>query len=126
MSATVDPEVTPVTLPAPLVRPEPEPNEQTHPKRQPPYGVVLHNDDINSFDHVIGVLRKVFHYGFAWAFWLTLKTHVSGQCIVWSGSLELAELKAEQIRSCGPDPRATQRGAQPLRVTVEALPGDGS
>jgi ATP-dependent Clp protease adapter protein ClpS len=23
---------------------------------------VLHNDDLNTFEYVIGVLRKVFHY----------------------------------------------------------------
>src|SRR3954454_19563313 len=96
---------------APVVRPKSTPREETRTKRRPPYAVVLHNDDVNGFDFVVGVLRKVFHYGRLKAFRLTLKAHVSGRCIVWSGSLEVAELKAEQIRSCGPDPNTIARGA---------------
>jgi ATP-dependent Clp protease adaptor protein ClpS len=125
--ASANSDVAPVEpLPAPIVRPRTTPDEQTRVKKQPPYAVVLHNDDINSFDFVIGVLRKVFNYGLPRAFWLTLKAHVSGRSVVWSGSLEVAELKAVQIRSCGPDPspRAVQRGASPLRVNIEPLPGD--
>jgi ATP-dependent Clp protease adaptor protein ClpS len=83
----------------------------------------LHNDDANGFDFVIGVLCKVFHYSSIKSFRLTLKAHVSGRCIVWSGALEVAELKADQIRACGPDPESRSRGGLPLRVTVEPLPG---
>src|SRR4051794_35057801 len=78
--------------------------EKNKPKRLPPYAVVLHNDRINGFDHVIRVLRKVFHYGGGKAFLLTLRAHVGGRCIVWTGSLEVAELKAQQVHDCGPDP----------------------
>jgi ATP-dependent Clp protease adaptor protein ClpS len=83
---------------------------------------VLHNDDLNGFAYVVDVLRKVFHYGRPKAFWLTLRAHLTGQSVVWSGSLEVAELKADQVRSCGPDPSARSRGALPLRVSVEPLP----
>ncbi len=119
----IEPPAPPAEVPVePVVRPAPVPRERTELKRQPPYMVVLHNDDRNGFDFVIGVLRKVFHYGGLKAFWLTLKAHVTGRCCVWTGSLEVAELKADQIRSCGPDPSAKPRGAQPLRVSVEPLP----
>ena len=53
---------------------------------------------------------------------LTLEAHETGRSVVWSGSLEVAELKADQIRSCGPDPRAASASALPLRVTIEPLP----
>ena len=78
---------------------------------------MLHNDNINSFEWVIRVLRKVFGYGYWKALKLTMQAHNYGQSIVWSGSLEVAELRAEQIVSCGPDPAMLNRGAQPLRVT---------
>ena len=110
-------------LPVPTVRPATTPRERTEVKRQPPYAVLLHNDDINGFDYVVGVLRKVFGYGRLRAFWLTMKAHVGGRVAVWSGSLEVAELKADQLRSCGPDPNMRSRGALPLRVSVEPLPG---
>ena len=90
---------------------KPSPREDATPKRQPPYAVVLHNDDVNTFDHVVAVLRKVFQYDRMKAFRLTLQAHQAGRSIVWSGSLEVAELKADQIRSCGPDPSMMSRGA---------------
>jgi ATP-dependent Clp protease adaptor protein ClpS len=111
------------TGPSPGVLPAAEPREQTKTRRQPPYAVVLHNDDVNGFEFVVGVLQKVFRYGALKAFWLTLKAHLTGRSVVWSGSLEVAELKAEQVRGCGPDPNMAHRGAQPLGVSVEPLPG---
>ena len=96
---------------------------RAQPKRQPPYAVVLHNDPINGFGYVIGVLRKVFRCGGGKCFWLTLKAHTAGRSIVWSGSLEVAELKCEQVRGCGPDPEKVKDGARPLKVTAEPLPG---
>ncbi len=98
------------------------PDERTESKRQPPYAVILHNDDFNGFDFVVGVLRKVFHYGRVKAFKLTMTAHAAGRSNVWSGALEVAELKADQIRSCGADPAAKSRGALALRVTIEPLP----
>jgi len=110
------------TVPQPIVQPTTIPREETKVKRQPPYAVVLHNDDLNGFDYVVGALRKVFNYSLVKAFWLTLKVHVTGRSIVWTGSLEVAELKADQLRSCGPDPNMKHRGAPPLGVSIEPLP----
>jgi len=104
-------------------RPDVKPVEKNKPKVLPPYAVILHNDDVNGFDHVISVLRKVFHYGRIKAARLTLEAHLKGRSIVWSGQLEHAELKADQIRACGPDPVMKARGATTLKVTVEPLPG---
>jgi ATP-dependent Clp protease adaptor protein ClpS len=99
-----------------------QPVTRPNPKRQPPHAVVLHNDPVNGFDYVVGVLRKVFRYGRARSFWLTLRAHTAGRSIVWTGTLELAELKAEQVRDCGPDPRKVESGGTPLKVTIEPLP----
>ncbi len=88
---------------------------------QPPYGVMLHNDDVNGFDWVIKVLQKVFGYGNWKSLKLAMQAHNSGQSIIWSGSLEVAELRAEQVVSCGPDPATVHRGARPLRVTLEPM-----
>jgi ATP-dependent Clp protease adaptor protein ClpS len=95
---------------------------RSKPKRQPPYAVVLHNDDHNGFEHVVCVLRKVFNYDKTKAYQLMLQAHLRGQSIVWSGTLEVAELKADQIRSCGADPDRREAGALPLTVTLEPLP----
>ena len=109
-----------------LPKPAPKriPRDKTDPraKPQPPYAVIIHDDPINGFLYVIQVLRKVFHYPSIKAFRLTLQAHCTGRSIVWSGVLEVAELKADQIRACGPDPRHVKNGAQPLAVTTEPLP----
>ena len=107
----------------PAPRAERKVHERTKPKRQPPYAVILHNDDLNTVEHVIGVLRKVFNYDRTKAVQLTLEAHKTGRSAVWSGTLELAELKADQIRACGPDPEMKASGALALRVTIEPLAG---
>lgn len=106
---------------APERRKKRKTEEHNRPKRQPPYAVVLHNDDLNGFDFVIRCLRKVFGYGRVKSFRLTMRAHFSGRAHVWSGTLEVAELKADQLRSCGADPAMAAAGATTLSVTIEPL-----
>jgi ATP-dependent Clp protease adaptor protein ClpS len=95
----------------------------TRPKKQPPYAVVLFNDDQHTFQYVIETLTKVFGYPQEKSYSLALQIHNAGKGIVWSGSREVAELKRDQIRSAGPDFYATKKVEFPLGVTVEPLPG---
>jgi ATP-dependent Clp protease adaptor protein ClpS len=97
----------------------PDTDTETRTRRQPPYAVILHNDDLNGMPFVVGVLRKVFGYGVVRCVRLMLEAHRKGRAVVWVGAMEVAELKADQVRSCGPDPLAAPRGAQPLAVSVE-------
>jgi ATP-dependent Clp protease adaptor protein ClpS len=97
----------------------PETDTDTETRRQPPYAVILHNDDINSMDFVIAVLRKVFGYTDEKCFQLMIEAHDTGRSVVWVGPMEVAELKADQIHACGADPHQKARGAQPLGVSVE-------
>ena len=95
----------------------PETDTETKTRRQPPYAVILHNDDVNSMEFVVAVLRKVFGYTVEKCVELMLEAHEKGRAAVWVGPLEVAELKADQIHSCGGDP--ARPGAEPLRVTLE-------
>jgi ATP-dependent Clp protease adaptor protein ClpS len=124
MPKTEAPPVPSETQSEPIVRPTTKRRRRSKAKRQPPYAVVLHNDDVNGADHVVVSLRKVFNYGLTKAIGLMLQAHVIGQSIVWTGNFEVAELKADQLRSCGPDPNMRERGALPLRVSIEPLPGE--
>ena len=103
-------------LPTPEVVPDEE--TETRTRRQPPYAVILHNDDSNSMDFVVLVLRKVFGYAVEKCVELMMEAHEKGKVAVWIGALEVAELKADQIRSCGADPFVKQ-GGHPLGVSVE-------
>ena len=105
---------------APAVLPELDTDTDTVTRRQPPYAVILHNDDITSMDWVILVLRKVFGYTVEKCYELMIDAHETGCSVVWVGSLEVAELKADQMIGCGADPSQRKKGAEPLRVTVEA------
>jgi len=102
--------------PLPDVLPEQE--TETRTRRQPPYAVILHNDDSNSMDFVVMVLRKVFGYTVEKCVELMLEAHNKGRAAVWVGALEVAELKADQIRSFGADP-FVKKGGHPLGVSVE-------
>ena len=100
--------------------PDLETDTETRTRRQPPYAVILHNDDISSMDWVLLVLRKVFGYSVEKCYELMLEAHETGRSVVWIGSLEVAELKADLMIGCGADPRTADRGSEPLRVTVES------
>jgi ATP-dependent Clp protease adaptor protein ClpS len=92
-------------------------------KTQPPYAVIVENDEFHTWMYVIEVLQKVFGYGEEKAYLLTAQVHFSGQAIVWSGALEVAELKRDQIRGFGPDVHASKPVEFPLGVRIEPLPG---
>lgn len=108
----------------PIVRPRRKPRHRTNkrPKKQPPYAVIIENDDFHTFIYVIEVLQKVFGYGLEKAFPFTRTIHTTGRAVVWSGTLEVAELKRDQIRSYGPDDYAPRPVRFPLGVTIEPLP----
>src|SRR5438093_13245330 len=83
--------------PLPDVVPEIESETQT--RRQPPYAVILHNDDRNGMDFVVMVLRMVFGYEVEKCVGLMFEAHETGRCAVWVGPMVVAEPKADQIRS---------------------------
>ena len=93
------------------------------PKVQPPYAVVVLNDDEHSFQYVIDTFMKVFGYPLEKSYSLALQIHTEGKAIVWSGTREVAELKRDQIRSAGPDFYGEKKVDFPLGMTIEPLPG---
>lgn len=90
-------------------------------KKQPPYAVIVLNDDDHTFDYVTNALTKVFKYELEKCFQLTKEIHEKGRAIVWTGSLELAELKKEQIQSMGPDHWSPKKVEYPLGVDLEPV-----
>lgn len=99
--------------------PDTETETDARTKQLPPHAVVLHDDDHNTMPFVVAVLQKVFGYTLEKCVELMLSAHRTGRTVVWVGPLEVAELKADQIHSCGPDPTATK--SQPLHATVEPV-----
>ena len=68
----------------------------------PPYNVLLHNDDVNSMDHVVrSLVRSVPGLSRAAAVSIMLEAHLTGVAVVTTCPLELAELYRERLESCG-------------------------
>jgi ATP-dependent Clp protease adaptor protein ClpS len=111
------------TLEPPAIPKQRQQERSSRPKPQPPYAVILFNDDIHTFEFVTNTLTKVFGYPTEKSFSLALQIHVEGKGIVWSGTRELAELKRDQIRSAGHDFNGIKAIETPLSVIVEPLPG---
>jgi ATP-dependent Clp protease adaptor protein ClpS len=93
----------------------PDPNTATDTSAEqrveqlPPYKVVLHNDDVNSFDHVIVVILKLTPLKPPEAVEKTVEAHETGQSVLLVTNKERAELYVEQFATfsltvtCEPD-----------------------
>jgi ATP-dependent Clp protease adaptor protein ClpS len=110
------------SFPDVLVTTKPKEREQTRTRRVPPYHVILENDDYHSMDFVVDVLRKVFGSPLERALQLMLQAHTTGRAIVWTGPLEVAELKADQIRTFHEIHAENSKDLGPLGCTVEPAP----
>jgi ATP-dependent Clp protease adaptor protein ClpS len=86
-------------------RPKARPAEQTQTRTEPPYNVIILNDEEHTFDYVIELLTKIFRHATATAETLTWRIHNTGRAIVFTAHKELAELKRDQVLAYGPDPR---------------------
>jgi ATP-dependent Clp protease adaptor protein ClpS len=87
---------------ATVAKPKTETKTQT--KVQPPYKVILMNDDDHSVQYVVNMMQKLFGHPVDKGVKIAEEVHTKGRCIVWTGALEIAELKQEQIHDFGPDP----------------------
>ena len=90
-----------ITLPRTSRRLKEEEKEKT--KRQPPYNVILYNDDDHSFDYVIAMLQQLFGHPREKGLLMAWKVHNESRVIVDTTSKERAELKRDQIHAFGPD-----------------------
>jgi ATP-dependent Clp protease adaptor protein ClpS len=77
--------------------------EKAAPKRQPPYHVVLWNDEDHTYQYVIVMLMELFGYPTEKGYQLAKEVDTEGRVIVMTTTLEHAELKRDQIRAYGKD-----------------------
>jgi ATP-dependent Clp protease adaptor protein ClpS len=100
----------------PVVHPE----NQT--KLQSPYHVVLWNDDDHSYEYVIEMLGKLFGQGRETAFRMAQEVDQAGRCNVFTGTLEQAEFKRDQIHAYGAD-RRIERCKGSMSASIEPAEG---
>jgi ATP-dependent Clp protease adaptor protein ClpS len=66
----------------------PEVAEKVSVKNDQEHEIILYNDDVNTFDHVIRCLIKICKHTFMQAEQCAYLVHFTGKCIVKTGSLE--------------------------------------
>ena len=69
------------------------------PEMLPPYKVLLHNDEVNTFEHVIVTIVRLTALGPEEAVQRTLEAHVAGLALLVVTHKERAELYQEQFAS---------------------------
>ena len=105
-----------------LPRTAKKPKEKENVKRQPPYNVILLNDDDHSYEYVITMLQQLFGYPVEKGFQMAKEVDTTGRVIVLTTTREHAELKRDQIHAFGPDP-LIPRCQGSMSATIEPAPG---
>ncbi len=101
---------------------KPDADERKKPKRQPPYNVVLWNDDDHTYAYVIAMMMQVFGHTFERGYQIAKTVDTQGKAIVLTTTLEHAELKRDQIHAFGRDEEIDDcQGA--MYATIEPAAG---
>lgn len=99
---------------------QPETVEET--KLQPPYHVVLIDDQDHTYEYVIEMLGRIFGHSRERAFQMAREVDTTGRVIVYTGALEQSEFKRDQIHAYGKDWRIPHcKGS--MSATVEPAEG---
>ena len=86
------------------VRPTNRDKKKNEPKKEPRFHVILWNDDDHTYEYVIIMLHTLFGYSVEKGFQLAREVDTRGKAIIFTSSLEQAEIKRDQILGFGPDP----------------------
>jgi len=78
-------------------------DKKKKPKRQPPYHVILWNDDDHTYEYVIRMMQKLFGHPIEQGMLIAQEVDARGRAIVMTTTRELAELKRDQIHAYGKD-----------------------
>src|SRR5437879_1777630 len=96
--------------------------QEKPPAKQPPYNVILLNDDDHTYEYVIRMLRQLFGHNEEKGYLMAKEVDTSGRVIVLPTTKEHAELKRDQIHAFGPDP-LLDRCQGSMSATIEPAPG---
>jgi ATP-dependent Clp protease adaptor protein ClpS len=105
-----------ITLPE-VAQPEQDLEEIV--QRQPPYNVVLLNDDDHTYTYVILMLKELFGYPEEKGFQMAKEVDTTGRVIVLTTTKEHAEFKQDQIHAYGADPFLGRPCAGSMTAIIE-------
>lgn len=98
-----------------------KPAPTTRTKRQPQYAVVVLDDDLHTFAYVIDALCRICGHSSEEAYRLAMEIDSQGLAVVWTGAMEVAELKRDQIIGFGTDIYAYSPASFPLGCYIEPV-----
>lgn len=101
----------------PLVAPA-KPRLQPLPELEPPYHVILHDDDTHTYEYVVEMLAAIFGYDVPVAYKMACHVDSYGRVVVATCHKELAELRVDQIENYGADPRMKESTSS-MHATME-------
>lgn len=105
-----------------VAEPETKRQARNKPKRQPPYHVILWDDTDHTFDYVINMMGQLFRMPRERGYQLAKEVDTSGRAICMTTTLELAELKRDQIHAFGRDDASAHcKGS--MSATIEPAEG---
>ena len=88
------------------------------PKQEPPWHVILLDDDHHTFRYVVEMLEDIFGHSVKTGFKMATEVHETGRVVVATVHKELAELRQEQIHLYKPrQPYPDCRGQ--MRAVIE-------
>lgn len=88
-------------------------DEDTDSELEPPFKVLVHNDDVTPYDFVVGVLRRFFELDRMTAEQVTYQAHVTGTAYVTTLPRSEAEKRVGRARF------AASLEGYPLTFTIE-------
>jgi ATP-dependent Clp protease adaptor protein ClpS len=93
------------------------------PRQAPLYHVVLLDDDDHTYEYVIEMLGRLFHFSVQKAYRMACEVDATGRVIVATAVLEQAEFKRDQIHAYGPDWRIEASQGSMSAILEQAVDG---
>ena len=101
---------------ATIEKPSVEENQKV--KKQPPYNVILWDSPKHTWAYVIVMLKFLFGYPYEKGYQMADEVNSKGKVVVKTTTLELAELKRDQILAFGKDD-AVEGCSGSMHATIE-------
>lgn len=111
------------TVEPPAVRPKQRAKDKRKTKRQPPYHVILWNDEDHTYQYVILMMRQLFGHPIEMGMRIAMEVDTGGRAVVMTTTREHAELKRDQIHAYGRD-ELIDGCVGSMWASIEPAPGD--
>ena len=82
------------------------------------YSIVIHDDNLHYFHLLVKTLMHVFRYNKEYSEYLVQQLHKHKEVMIWSGVLEQAEYKIEELRKIEPEIHGSLTLTNPIPLKI--------